>query len=426
MSYKKTLIFVIAVSIIFIGLDVTYIILDKKNSNGGDNPPIVKPSKKLPKLPKPEVTGGERGKLGIDKNINESTIDKYLGREDSVYRDMRMLEDPANYEAIGGDSYLSGYVKGFEVVPLPYIFEVTGLPDEVGYTYSGDTLFLTKSDGTYVANYKESMDIIEELFPRNKYIFLMCGGGGYAGMMKNFLVSLGYDKDRIYVVGGYWYYEGKNNVVVKHKEKDKITYDFESVPYHDFKFEELTPNKYVPDAGKPISLTKKYYNSTKNDGYESKPAEYQKKINAYYDEISKLYDDYDKNKDKINEIDIKIDNLYEEIKEFKANYINDIVDDKESFVLYTYIPSECGDDEETVRYRAQDLAKKYKIYFYDVPFEVFKKTSLYGDVKYGPSVIVVNKGKVYAYTDAESDEDLELGKSNEKFEKWFKKYVNLK
>ena len=102
------------------------------------------------------------------------------------------------------------------------------------------------------------------------------------------------------------------------------------------------------------------------------------------------------------------------------------MDDKESFVLYTYIPSECGDDEETVRYRAEDLAKKYKIYFYDVPFEVFKKTSLYGDVKYGPSVIVVNKGKVYAYTDAESDEDLELGKSNEKFEKWFKKYVNLK
>ena len=28
------------------------------------------------KLPLPEVTGGERGMLGIDKNINEETIDK--------------------------------------------------------------------------------------------------------------------------------------------------------------------------------------------------------------------------------------------------------------------------------------------------------------------------------------------------------------
>ena len=66
-------------------------------------------------LPKPEVEGGERGMLGIDKNINEETIDNYLGRKDAVYRDMRMFKDPGNYEAIGGDSYLSGFVKGFEV-----------------------------------------------------------------------------------------------------------------------------------------------------------------------------------------------------------------------------------------------------------------------------------------------------------------------
>lgn len=56
---------------------------------------------KLKELPKPEITGGERGELGIDKNINEATIDEYLNREDSVYRDMRMLEDPGNYENIG-------------------------------------------------------------------------------------------------------------------------------------------------------------------------------------------------------------------------------------------------------------------------------------------------------------------------------------
>ena len=74
-------------------------------------------STKLPALPLPEVSEGQRGELGIDKNINESNIDKYLGRSDSVYRDMRMLEDPANYEAIEGDRYLSGLVEGFEVVP---------------------------------------------------------------------------------------------------------------------------------------------------------------------------------------------------------------------------------------------------------------------------------------------------------------------
>ena len=190
-------------------------------------------------LPKPTVTGGQRGKLGIDKNINEKTIDKYLGREDSVYRDMRMLKDPGNYEAIGGDSNLSGFVKGFEVVPFPLITEVTGLPKEVGDTYQGNTLFTMKKDGTYKANYKESMEFLEKYFPKDKYIFLMCGGGGYAGMMKNLLVSLGWDKNKIYNVGGYWYYNGKNNVKVKTKVDGKYFYDFTKVTYHEIDFSKM-------------------------------------------------------------------------------------------------------------------------------------------------------------------------------------------
>ena len=101
---------------------------------------------KINYLPKPTVTGGQRGQLGIDKNINEKNIDKYLNREDSVYRDMRMLKDEANYEKIGGDSYLSGFVSGFEVIPFPYIVNVTGLPKEVGNTYSRKTLYNNKEN----------------------------------------------------------------------------------------------------------------------------------------------------------------------------------------------------------------------------------------------------------------------------------------
>lgn len=189
-------------------------------------------------LPKPEVTSGLRGEFGIDKNINEKTIDDYLGRDDSVYRDMRMLKDPGNYEAIGGDSYLSGFVKGFEVVPYPYLVNVSGLPEEVGDTYTGKTLF-TEKDGEYTANYEESMDILEYLFPKDKNIFLMCGGGGYAGMTKNLLVTLGWDADKIYNVGGYWYYDGDNNVEVKNTKYGDTTYDFWKVPYHDIDFDSL-------------------------------------------------------------------------------------------------------------------------------------------------------------------------------------------
>jgi rhodanese-related sulfurtransferase len=194
---------------------------------------------KLKTLPKPSITEGQRGQLGIDKNINEETIDNYLGREDSVYRDMRMLKDPGNYEAIGGDSYLSGIVKGFEVVPYPYLTEVKGLPKEVGDSYKGKTLFKQLEDGTYKANYKESLELLEYLFPKDKNIFLMCGGGGYAGMTKQLLVSLGWDENKIYNVGGYWYYNGKNNIEIKNNNK----YDFWKVTYHDIDFKNLTEAK---------------------------------------------------------------------------------------------------------------------------------------------------------------------------------------
>lgn len=198
------------------------------------------PVSKLEKLPLPQIAEGIRGEqFGIDKNIYEDTIDNYLGRNDSVYRDMRMLKDPGNYEAIGGDSYLSGIVSGFEVVPYPYIVNVVGLPPEVGATYTGKTLFTQNDKGEYKANYKESMEILEFLFPKDKNIFLMCGGGGYAGMTKNLLVSLGWNENKIYNVGGYWYYKGKNNVQIKNTSNEKVTYDFWKIAYHDIDFDML-------------------------------------------------------------------------------------------------------------------------------------------------------------------------------------------
>ena len=210
---------------LILGFILSILIFDYKNN--------------LEKLPLPEVTSGQRGTLGIDKNINEETIDNYLGRSDSVYYDMRMLKDPGNYEAIGGDSYLSGIIKGFEVLPYPYITEVKGLPEAVGDSYKGETLF-REENGKYIENYKESLEILEYFFPKDKNIFLMCGGGGYAGMTKNVLVSLGWDENKIYNVGGYWYYNGKNNINIKRITDNKTTYDFWKLTYHNIDFNLLT------------------------------------------------------------------------------------------------------------------------------------------------------------------------------------------
>ena len=153
--------------------------------------------------------------FGVDSNINVGTIDNYLDRDDVVYRDVRMLFDPADYAAIGGDADLSATIRGFKIVPYPYLATLSELP--VANAYDGDKLFnLTWNEDGSIAtaepNYAESMLILEDLFPKDKPIFIMCGGGGYAGMTKSLLIFLGWDENLLYNIGGNWEYTGDNAV----------------------------------------------------------------------------------------------------------------------------------------------------------------------------------------------------------------------
>ena len=323
-------------------------------------------------LPKPELADGIRGsQLGIDKNINESTIDNYLNRSDAVYRDMRMLKDEANYEAIGGDSYLSGYVKGFEVVPYPYLCNVTGLPDEVGYSYTGTTLFTLNDDGTYTANYNESNEILESLFPKDKVIFLMCGGGGYAGMTKNLLVSQGYDADKIYNVGGYWYYEGKNSVSTKN---DDGTYDFSNVTYHEIDFDSLTPV----------------------DGYDP---------------------DYQKNNQK--EDDATSESLINSIR--NVNSLHTMIEDKETFLLMIYLSgcTSCAAFKPIV----EELAASKQVSIYEISLDNVKDD--YPEIKYTPAFMVYKDGELLGYLDANKNEDSKYFENVYNLSSWVKQYLDI-
>lgn len=160
-------------------------------------------------LPAPQTD--ENSQFGVDQNINMQTIDGYLGREDVAYRDVRMLFDPADYAAIGGEADLSRTIEGFKVVPYPYLATLAQLPVEGAY--NGNCLFTVawSPEGAVIsaeANYRESMLILEELFPKDKAIFLMCGGGGYAQMTKELLIFLGWDATKLYNVGANWTYTG--------------------------------------------------------------------------------------------------------------------------------------------------------------------------------------------------------------------------
>ena len=163
--------------------------------------------------PLPAAQADSQSQFGVDMNINMETIDHYLGREDVAYRDVRMLFDPADYGAIGGESDLTWTITGFQIVPYPYLATLAQLP--VDGAYDGACLFdLTWNEKGEVESarprYAESMMIMEELFPRDRAIFLMCGGGGYAQMTKELLIYLGWDEAKLYNIGANWTYRGEN------------------------------------------------------------------------------------------------------------------------------------------------------------------------------------------------------------------------
>lgn len=163
----------------------------------------------------PPASPDPESEFGVDATINMETVDEWLHRPDVAYRDMRLLLDPARYEDVGGDADLAFTLEGFKVVPYPYIGTLQRLP--VDGAYDGETLFDVEwgPSGEIAGvsqNYEQSLQIVEELFPRDKAVFLICGGAGYAMMMRKLLVYLGWNETRVYNVGGAWGYSGYHPV----------------------------------------------------------------------------------------------------------------------------------------------------------------------------------------------------------------------
>lgn len=190
-------------------------------------------------LPAPQAD--PNSDFGVDVNVNMETIDDYLGLEDAVYRDMRMTVDPYDYEAIGGDSILSGMIEGFTLIPYPLLAPCANMPEVLGEGYTGPTLFASDGSGGFTPCYEESMAILEAIFPKDQAIVLMCGAGGYAGMTKNLLVSLGWDEGLILNVGGYWFYHGEHAVDTRVETGAVGLYAFQNVDQFEIDFDSLTP-----------------------------------------------------------------------------------------------------------------------------------------------------------------------------------------
>lgn len=96
---------------------------------------------------------------------------------------------------------------------------------------------------------------------------------------------------------------------------------------------------------------------------------------------------------------------------------------KESYLLYTY------NNYCSLQIPCEEIFKsameEYKIDMLSIPFDDFKSTYLYEEVKYAPSIVIVKKGKIVTYLDANSDSDLDKYQDLEAFKKWLETYIYI-
>lgn len=110
--------------------------------------------------------------------------------------------------------------------------------------------------------------------------------------------------------------------------------------------------------------------------------------------------------------------------EIKTEELNELIDNKESFAVFVYQPM-CitSNDFESVLF---DFLNNNKINFYKIAFSNIKDTEIGKSIKYYPSFIIYNEGKMVDFLEADKDEDVEFYTSKDGFEKWFTKYVKLR
>ena len=108
----------------------------------------------------------------------------------------KAVKDYLNHEGIrfidlrdSSEGYAAGHVERFE--SISYFNYIEKL-----YTPDADKV-------NFTANFDESEDYINYLFPKNTPIFLMCAGGSRVVFMMNLLKQLEYDMSYIYNVGGW-------------------------------------------------------------------------------------------------------------------------------------------------------------------------------------------------------------------------------
>ena len=111
------------------------------------------------------------------------------------------------------------------------------------------------------------------------------------------------------------------------------------------------------------------------------------------------------------------------LNEIQYEELNKLVDNKESFGVFIYQPlCETSSGFESV---LNNFIRQYQMSFYKVAYSDIKNTDLGKKIKYYPSFIIYEEGKIVDFLEADKDEDINRYKNIEDFKSWLSSYINL-
>lgn len=142
----------------------------------------------------------------VDSGVNTSNIDEYLFRDDVIYVDLRP------YSWVAKD----GHIAGFSFYPFYDLIAHRNYTDRLfmmDTVYSEDGNKIIGGEvGTFIPNFVESEIVINNIFPKDKYIFAISQSGLESCYFLNLLIQLGYDSSKLYNIGGFSISTGFENL----------------------------------------------------------------------------------------------------------------------------------------------------------------------------------------------------------------------
>lgn len=126
-----------------------------------------------------------------------------------------------------------------------------------------------------------------------------------------------------------------------------------------------------------------------------------------------------------NRTKVKIDSEYyvdsPSFMEISGEEYGGLVNEKKSFLLF--VDQNGCDVADRLRNYISDYAQEKGISVYRMMFQDLKNTSLYEKVKYYPSVVIFDRGRVKDFLEADNDEDAEMYSDYSAFVNWLKNRV---